>query len=113
MDATFGEVIRRRRVELGLQAQEVARRVEITRAYYSTLETGRAGPPAPDKLARLAEVLALPLDELEAAARRLPGDVAEALWAQPRALFELIRAVEGLDEATVRRIARRARARRR
>lgn len=51
------EIIRKRREELGLTQDDVARRVGITKPYLSNLETGKANPPRDDKLRKIEKVL--------------------------------------------------------
>lgn len=71
----FGRYIRRAREERALTITEVARRLEISIAYLSRIERERENPP-PDKLmTALARALDLPVDDVFAAARRLPPDL--------------------------------------
>ena len=71
----FGRYIRRSREERALTVTEVARRLDISIAYLSRIERERENPP-PDKLmTALARALDLPVDDVFAAARRLPPDL--------------------------------------
>jgi HTH-type transcriptional regulator, competence development regulator len=54
---------------------ELAGRVEISIAYLSRIERERENPPPDRLISALAGALSLPLDELFAAARRLPPDL--------------------------------------
>jgi transcriptional regulator with XRE-family HTH domain len=60
----LGEFLRRRRRALGLTAFEVARRARIDRAVISRIESGFIRSPDPRKLARLADVLSIPVADL-------------------------------------------------
>jgi len=72
---TFGKYLRREREERQMTLTELARRVDISIAYLSRIERERENPP-PDRLMRaLARALDLPVDDVFAAARRLPPDL--------------------------------------
>lgn len=71
----FGQFIRRVREERALTITEVARRLDISIAYLSRIERERENPP-PDRLLKaLARALDLPVDDVFAAAQRLPPDL--------------------------------------
>jgi transcriptional regulator with XRE-family HTH domain len=77
---TFGEVIAELRKERGLTQKALAAQVKkkdgtaIGLAYINDIEHDRRGPPAPDFVAQLAEVLEVPLDVLQFYAGRLPAE---------------------------------------
>jgi transcriptional regulator with XRE-family HTH domain len=58
-----------------LSLNEIARRADISPAYLSFLLNGKRNVPSNDAIARLAEVLNIPLDELHHAAGK-PDDAA-------------------------------------
>lgn len=63
---SFGQVVRARRKQLGLQLTEVAKRAGTVKGYLSGVESGKLRPPAPKVTAKLAKVLDLdPLDLVE------------------------------------------------
>ncbi len=59
----LSERIKETRVKRGLQQDEIAEALGITRAAYSTYETGKAAPP-PERLSQLADVLKVSVDYL-------------------------------------------------
>jgi transcriptional regulator with XRE-family HTH domain len=75
---TFGEVIAELRKERGLTQKLLAAQVKkkdgtaIGLAYINDIEHDRRGPPAPDFVVQLAEVLEVPLEVLQFYAGRLP-----------------------------------------
>ena len=77
---TFGEVIAELRKERGLTQKALAAQVKkkdgtaIGLAYINDIEHDRRGPPAPDFVAQLAEVLEVPLEVLQYYAGRLPAE---------------------------------------
>jgi transcriptional regulator with XRE-family HTH domain len=64
----LGAFLRARREELGYSARHVARAVDVRDSTIMRLERGAYGAPAPDKLARIAEVLDLDLADVFAIA---------------------------------------------
>ena len=80
---TFGDRIRRLRTQRGWKANELARRLGITPAYLSQMESDRAIPS--ELLARgLAGVFGQDEDDLVFAARRGPRQIEEVLQEFPR-----------------------------
>jgi transcriptional regulator with XRE-family HTH domain len=77
---TFGEVIAEFRKERGLTQKALAAQVKkkdgkaIGLAYINDIEHDRRGPPAPDFVAQLAEVLEIPMEVLQFYAGRLPAE---------------------------------------
>jgi len=69
----FGN-LRREREEREVTLTELARRVDISIAYLSRIERERENPPPDRLMTALARALDLPVDEVFAAARRLPPD---------------------------------------
>jgi transcriptional regulator with XRE-family HTH domain len=71
----FGRVLREQRRTAGLSQRQLAELVGVDYSYLSKLENGRTPPPAVDTIERLADALGGLLDELLAAARKLPSEI--------------------------------------
>lgn len=71
----FGRFIRREREEREMTLTELARRVDVSIAYLSRIERERENPPPDRLMTALARALELPVDDVFAAARRLPPDL--------------------------------------
>lgn len=71
----FGRFIRREREEREMTLTELARRVDVSIPYLSRIEREREKPPSDRLMKALARALALPVDDVFAAARRLPPDL--------------------------------------
>jgi len=85
MAADFGEILREKRRALGLSQRRLAELVGVDFSYISKLENNRLAAPAAETIARIAEMLSCPPEELLAAARKFPDGLNTTL-AQPAAL---------------------------
>lgn len=59
MDTKFGEYVKAKRMEKGVNLRKLAELLGIVPAYMSDIEKGRRYPPDKDKLYKIAEVLNL------------------------------------------------------
>ena len=81
---TFGQVISDLRKERGLTQKALAAQLKkkdgtaIGLAYINDIEHDRRGPPAPEFVTQLADVLGVPLEVLQFYAGRLPADSQQA-----------------------------------
>jgi transcriptional regulator with XRE-family HTH domain len=71
----FGSYVRKKREEVPLTLTEMAKRLEISPAYWSRIENGKENPPKDDLIEKAAAILGIPADELFAEAARLPPDM--------------------------------------
>ena len=62
--AELGHLIRARRNDLGLSIRQLAEQAEMNFATLSRIEQGQFAAPGPDKLARIAEALAISTTDL-------------------------------------------------
>lgn len=90
MSAELGDRIRALRQLRGRTRLEVARAADVTRIWLSRLERGQIADPAPAALARVAEVLAVPLAEL-LTGRPTPSAAAQASAGSAAANLAIIR----------------------
>lgn len=85
MPETFGERIRRKRIERGLGLRETARRIGRSSTYLSRIETGKeTAVPSEEVIRKLADLLHDDFDELMQLAGRIPSAVTEYVKADPR-----------------------------
>jgi len=79
----LGRLVRTRRLELGMSANELAEKLDVSKSLVSLIELGRLGLSKDDgRIAQLAQALELDIDKLEAlrpARRRKPKDNADPL----------------------------------
>lgn len=81
----FGTVLRENQRLSGLSQRQLAEKVGVDFSYISKLENGRQPPPAAETVARLAEVLGCPVEDLLSAAKKMPANLNESVG-QPAAL---------------------------
>lgn len=77
----LGQIIRKKREEMGLTLDELSRRTQYSKPYLSTIETGRVkNPPGDDLLTRLEQILGFDSGLLTHIAHmeRLPADLRQA-----------------------------------
>jgi len=65
---TLGQLLRQRRAELGYSLRTVEQRSGVRNNTISRFEQGEFATPAPEKLARIATALELPLEQVYGAA---------------------------------------------
>jgi transcriptional regulator with XRE-family HTH domain len=72
-----GDLIRARRIELGMPLRDLAERIGISAAHVSRIETNFPGAsPSEDALVAIADALDLDTDDVLAAFGRVPSDLA-------------------------------------
>jgi transcriptional regulator with XRE-family HTH domain len=81
----FGTVLREKRQASGLSQRQLAGKIGVDFSYISKLENGRLPPPAAETVTRLAEVLGCPVEELLAAAKKMPPELHDSIG-QPAAV---------------------------
>lgn len=93
---TFGELIRRVRVEKDFGLREFAKLIGVSPTYLSQVERGELGPPAEERVIRTAELLELDKDELLALAGRVSSDLEEIIRHKPKGAALLLRHIRGM-----------------
>lgn len=90
----FGSYIRRKREETGMSLTDLARRLDISPAYWSRIEREMEKPPKDELIAKAAAVLGLVADDAFVEARRLPPDLQREVGDVVRAYRRLKPAAE-------------------
>lgn len=60
----FGEFVKQKRTEKGLNLRKLAELMDIAPAYLSDIEKGKRNSPSPEKMSKLAELLELTEEEV-------------------------------------------------
>jgi HTH-type transcriptional regulator, competence development regulator len=85
MSETFGERVRRKRMELRLGLRDTARRAGISATFLSRVEIGaEKAIPSEGVIRKLADLLDDDFGELMALAGRIPSDVTDYMKADPK-----------------------------
>jgi PTS system nitrogen regulatory IIA component len=101
----FGSTLKLLRVEAGLTLRAMAREVGVSSAYLSRVENERDPAPTPERLAAIADALALPPDLLIELAHQTAPAIADYLEEVPAAsAFFLEVARRRLDTAQLARL---------
>jgi len=85
-EGSFGDFVRAKRLSAAISLKEFAKRIEVSPAYWSCVETNKEKPPVNELIERTAAVLGDDPDDYFIRARRLPPDMAD-----PKALETVIR----------------------
>lgn len=89
------KLVKSRREQLGLSLRSVAGRCQVDPAYLSRVESG-AAPPSDALIGRIAEVLAVPVDELLLLAGRLPPSLRTLLKRDPHRVATALSDLAGM-----------------
>jgi transcriptional regulator with XRE-family HTH domain len=108
----FGKTIRKLREARNMSIAELARRVGMSPTYLAPIERDVFPPPAEDKVKRIAKALGQDSDELLALAGRVAADLGRIIRRKPSHTARLLRAVDGLSESEIDRLAARIEKRR-
>lgn len=88
----FADLLREKRRSTGISQRQLAEQADVDFSYISKLENGRLPPPAAETIERIAAILGCAVEELLAAARKMPVGANDALSAPS--------AIRFLSEAT-------------
>ena len=72
---SFGQIVRTRRMAMGIGLNDFSDRLGISPAYWSRIERGHEKPPRDELIERAAAIIGMRLDELFVEAERLPPDM--------------------------------------
>jgi transcriptional regulator with XRE-family HTH domain len=72
---SFGQIVRTRRMAMGIGLNDFSERLGISPAYWSRIERGHEKPPRDELIERAAAIIGMRLDELFVEAERLPPDM--------------------------------------
>ena len=85
MNETFGQYLRGKRREAGINQRELASRISVDFSYISKLENDRMPPPSAKTVVAIAEALSASRDEFLARVGKIPSDIEEAIGGSPGA----------------------------
>lgn len=103
---SFGRQLRSLRESRGLSIRRLAKLARIDASNLSRVEHGQLLPPPPSAIARLAAVLQIDPEDLNALAWRLPEDVSSSVFRRPQLMMRLVRAAGQYGDDQLDRICR-------
>lgn len=89
---TFGDTVRRRRLEKGFGLREFAKMVGISPTFLSKVERDEFSPPSETNVIEIARLLSLDADELLAKAGRTRSDLDSIIQKRPKQIAAFLRA---------------------
>jgi len=102
---TFGDLLRATRVAKGYGLREFAKLSKTSASWISLIEQAKNdGPPAAERVRRMATLLGQDPEEWVALAGRIPEDVTDIIKSEPQAMPELLRAAKGLTAEELRKL---------
>lgn len=101
---TFGQVLRKARMERKFSLRKFAEMVGISPTYLSQVEQDNVDPPTAERVQRMAELLNENADEWISLAGRVPGDVPGIIHQQPTEMPQLLREASGLTADQLRKL---------
>ncbi|MBI2806973.1 MAG: helix-turn-helix domain-containing protein [Planctomycetes bacterium] len=112
--STFGEYVRKRRMELQegdprFSLRKVAVAIDVEPSYLSKIERGEQPPPGEQTIRALAKELGEDPDVLLALAGKVSDDLQKIIRKRPRIFAELIRELKDMPEHAVLRLVREVR----
>jgi len=82
----FGKKLREKRRRAGISQRKLAGSVGVDFSYISKLENGRLPAPSAETIARIAKSIGCPMEELFAAAKKIPDRLGGSIASEPAAL---------------------------
>lgn len=101
----FGRSVRRLREEKNISIAQLAKKVGMSPTYLAPIERDVFPPPAEEKVIRIARALNQNPDEFLALAGRVSSDLNRIIRRNPARTAKLLRAVSGLPDREIDRLA--------
>lgn len=108
---TFGQILREKRVAMGLSLRKFAELIEVSPTYLSQVEQNKVeSPPTADRLKRMAKVLGENVDEFLSLGGRMSEDLPQIIQDSPTTIPELLRTTRGLTPDQIQKLVKQAKA---
>ena len=104
--------MRREREDQGIGLRQFARQIGVSPTYLSKIERDEFGPPAEDKVNKIADLLDLDRDELLALAGKVATDLKDIIRQKPQQMASFLRTASGLSGAELETLAQEVKRRR-
>lgn len=94
---TFGELMRKKRMEKQITLRKFAELIGVSPTYISQIERNEANPPAEDKVKEMAKILGENEDEMLAMADKLASDLPNIIQKHPKEVAAFLRTAKNFD----------------
>jgi|SRR5215472_14258344 len=101
---TFGNFVRRRRMEKEIGLREMAKMIGVSPTYMSKVERDEFAPPVEEKVKDIARILQCDADDLLARAGRVSSDISEIIKRTPVERAALLRTTRGWSAGEISRL---------
>ncbi len=106
VNETFGERVRRKRMEKQITLRKFAEMIEVSPTYVSQIERDEFDPPPENRIKAMAEILGENMDELLALAKRVPSDLPAILQKHPKEVATFLRTAKGFSREDWERLTK-------
>ena len=103
-EADFGEIIRRRRLQLGYKLRQFAEMVDLSPSYLSLKERGEQPPPGEKTIERITQILELDTDQLLAKAGKVSTELRAIILERPEIMCPFLRLMKNKSTSEIKRI---------
>ena len=94
---TFGERVRRKRMEKEITLRKFAEMVGASPTYISQIERDEFAPPSEDKIRVMAKILEEDVEEMLALAEKVSSDLTGIIRKHPQQVAMFLRTAKGFD----------------
>jgi transcriptional regulator with XRE-family HTH domain len=94
---TFGERVRRKRMDLKITLRKFAEMVGVSPTYISQIERDEFAPPSESKIGEMARILNENEEELLALAEKIPSDLPGIIMEHPKEAAIFLRTAKGFS----------------
>ena len=93
-EETFGERVRRRRMERQISLRKFANMIAVSPTYLFQIEWGDCKPPVEEKIREIAKILGENEDEMLALANKISSDLKIIIRKYPKEIASFLRAAK-------------------
>jgi transcriptional regulator with XRE-family HTH domain len=97
VNETFGERVRRKRMEKQITLRKFAEMIDVSPTYISQIERDEFDPPPENRIKVMAEILGDNADELLALTKRVPSDLPAIIQEHPLEVAMFLRTAKGFS----------------
>lgn len=105
---TFGQMLRKRRMEKEITLRKFAEMVGVSPTYISQIERDEFSPPSEEIIEKMAEILEGSVDDMLALAEKIPSDLPMIIRQYPQEAALFLRTAKGFNREDWKKMIRSA-----